>query len=110
MPFPMCSARLLYWTSLLFWTWALADQTVYLDRPLDPLDGPYVAEPYFNPATISANVGEQVHFVARFQDQRPHSRQVFSPLVGTHLIRGIYHLNGFSQNQVTLRPAFITKV
>ena len=48
---------LFIWTSIL----ASADQVVYLDRPNI---GP--TEPYFNPKSLNASVGEQIHFVARF--------------------------------------------
>lgn len=53
------------------YTICLADQIVYLDRiglPLKDAGGVLMAEPIFNPKYISANVGEQVHFVTRFTD------------------------------------------
>jgi len=65
------SQVILVWTSLLLWTSASAYLTVYLDRP-----GYYHAgngveimqEPYFNPKSINASIGEQIHFIARFKD------------------------------------------
>lgn len=50
---------------------ATADQIVYLDRqghPLADAQPALMAEPLFNPKSISAGVGEQVQFVARFKD------------------------------------------
>lgn len=44
----------------------MADQIVYLDR-LDASNGK-MWEPYFNPQEITANIGEQVHFVARLEN------------------------------------------
>jgi hypothetical protein len=44
----------------------MAEKTVYLDR-LDATEGK-MWDPYFNPHSIVADVGEQVHFVARLDD------------------------------------------
>lgn len=43
-----------------------AEKIVYLDR-LDASQGK-MWEPYFNPQSIVADVGEQVHFVSRLED------------------------------------------
>ena len=43
-----------------------AEKTVYLDR-LDASQGKMWG-PYFNPQSIMADVGEQVHFVSRLED------------------------------------------
>jgi hypothetical protein len=45
---------------------SMADKIVYLDR-LDASNGK-MWEPYFNPQEITANIGEQVHFVARLEN------------------------------------------
>jgi hypothetical protein len=50
------------WMSILF-AFSLADQIVYLERPNI---GP--AEPYFNPKVLNASVGEQIHFIANFDE------------------------------------------
>jgi len=44
----------------------LGDKVVYLDR-LDASDGK-MWEPYFNPQNITADIGEEVHFVARLEN------------------------------------------
>ena len=52
------------WLCLWIWTPVLmADKTVFLDRL-----GREMWEPYFNPKSIVADVGEQVNFVSRFDD------------------------------------------
>jgi hypothetical protein len=52
---------LLLLSTLLFWSASLADQIVYLERPnIGPI------EPYFDPKSITASVGEQIHFIANF--------------------------------------------
>lgn len=72
--------RFLPWT-IIFWTFSFADQIVYLDRPAS-VHGEVsaISEPVFNPNTLNAAVGEQVHFVARFGDQRPYNTAVLHPL------------------------------
>lgn len=40
----------------------VADQIVYLERP----SGGPTWEPFFNPKTVTANVGEKISFIARF--------------------------------------------
>jgi hypothetical protein len=60
--------QLFFWTSLLSCL-SFADQIVYLDRAADLPVGR--GEPVFDPQSVIANVGEQIHFVARFGDQRP---------------------------------------
>lgn len=48
-------------STLLSWSVSLADQIVSLERPnVGPI------EPYFDPKSINANVGEQIHFIANF--------------------------------------------
>src|SRR5271167_4319986 len=60
---------------LLFWILPFgctADQIVYLDRNSiveTAHSNIPMAEPAFNPKSLSASVGETVHFVARFADQ-----------------------------------------
>jgi len=49
-------------TFLLYFACSRADQTVFLDRPVLST----VWEPRFNPSVITASIGEQIHFVARF--------------------------------------------
>jgi len=44
----------------------MGDKIVYLDR-LDASSGK-MYEPYFNPQNITADIGEQVHFVARLEN------------------------------------------
>jgi len=44
----------------------MTDKIVYLDR-LDASNGA-MWEPYFNPQNIMADIGEQVHFVARLDN------------------------------------------
>ncbi len=45
-----------------------ADQIVYLDRFAQSAPSIIMAEPIFNPKTLSAKVGEKISFVARFRD------------------------------------------
>lgn len=52
---------LLVCTSLIAYT--AADQIVLLDRPT----GSTTWEPFFNPKTVNANVGELIHFVTNFE-------------------------------------------
>jgi hypothetical protein len=47
----------------LSWGYSLADKTVYLNRAV----GSSTWEPRFVPKTISADIGEKVHFVLRLQ-------------------------------------------
>ena len=61
--------KILLW-GVVFWERSFADQTVYLERPANP--AVYVPIPWFNPSTIRASVGENIHFVARFGNQRPY--------------------------------------
>src|SRR5579859_3140706 len=42
-------------------TLCIADQIVYLEHPSNSPGANLVAEPWFNPTNISANVGEQIH-------------------------------------------------
>lgn len=44
----------------------MGDKIVYLDRLNASNGGMY--EPYFNPQEITADIGEQVHFVARLEN------------------------------------------
>jgi len=44
----------------------MGDQIVYLDR-LNASNGT-MWEPYFNPQSITADIGEQIHFVARLEN------------------------------------------
>jgi hypothetical protein len=60
---------------------AAADQVVYLSRPA----GGRTWEPYFNPKTITANVGERVHFLALFE---PLPDLVFPQLAGVLTCQG----------------------
>lgn len=50
-----------------------ANHTVYLDRPADTITakgtGIVQKEPVFNPNQITANIGDTVEFVARFENQ-----------------------------------------
>lgn len=67
-------SQLLFWISLLKWGFSYADNVVYLERPTDSISftgGGHLPmkEPVFNPDTITVNVGENVHFVARFESQ-----------------------------------------
>jgi len=83
----------------------VADQIVYLDRPAD---SPNV-EPWFNPANISAKVGEQIHFIARFTSSRVYDPAV--TLVYTvFMTRVTRHLNGLLQSQRTKRRASTMEV
>jgi hypothetical protein len=55
-------------------TMTVADKVVYLERP--GYQSAYYAQPVFNPQTVNADVNEQIHFVARFGDQRPYHTSV----------------------------------
>jgi hypothetical protein len=59
---PKITCILLLSTLLLWNDICLADQIVRLERPNI---GP--AEPYFDPKSINASVGEQIHFIADFR-------------------------------------------
>lgn len=54
----------------IFVSFAIADQTVYLDRfGLRMADtGDIMFEPLFNPKIINASVGENITFLARLED------------------------------------------
>jgi hypothetical protein len=67
----------LYWAFILA-RFCFADQIVYLERPAHPPVNR--AEPAFNPKTLTANVAEQIHFVATFGDQRPYYPGVLIPI------------------------------
>lgn len=58
----MIFSRPLSWTFLLTWGVSVADQIVYLNRPSPGT----TAEPFFEPATVTADIGEQIHFIALF--------------------------------------------
>ena len=60
--------RLLVCAFLQTLTLALADKTVFLQRPGN--QAIFLAQPAFSPQVITADIGEQVHFVALFEDQR----------------------------------------
>ena len=64
------SLALLVWI-ILHWRCSYGEQVVYLDRGLVVArdGGSIMKEPVFSPSEINASIGEQVHFVARFQDQ-----------------------------------------
>jgi len=63
------------WTHIAcLWSLALVsmgDKVVYLDR-LGASNGT-MWEPYFNPDSLTADIGEQVHFVARFANIGAHN-------------------------------------
>ena len=65
--------KILLWTLLLNPTFSSADQVVYLDRPANAIlakGGNVVQkEPIFNPNKITADIGEKVQFIARFENQ-----------------------------------------
>src|SRR5579862_3731923 len=83
------------WTALLgslllFCPFLLADQIVYLDRPGAVTgDGYTLWEPYFNPKSLNASVGEVIQFVARFDNiqSRPRTAKsrLFTPLIASIL-------------------------
>src|SRR5208282_4545775 len=104
----MPPAKLLICIALLLWSYCFADQIVYLDRPSNP--NGVIAEPYFNPQSITVNVGEQLHFVARFNDQSAfrdvlhHSRRMLTPYSLIH------RLPGYLQSPITIHHVFITRV
>lgn len=59
------------------WTaWTTADQIVYLERPGT---GP-TWEPFFNPKTVNAVVGEKITFIARFSPLAQDSTTQVSPI------------------------------
>jgi hypothetical protein len=91
----------LIFSILLLHTSCIADHVVYLDRPANSQN----IEPWFNPNNIAANVGEQVHFIARFSNQRPYYAGV-KAVLDTLTIRVILHLNGPLRNQLMTRHAF----
>jgi hypothetical protein len=62
--FPSMPEKFIWLLSLL--SGLRADKIVYLDR-LDASQG-RMWEPYFNPQSIMADVGEQVHFISRLED------------------------------------------
>lgn len=45
---------------------------VYLNRPADSINNGALPmyEPVFSPKVVTADIGEQIHFVAQFADQR----------------------------------------
>jgi hypothetical protein len=56
-----------FWLCLYgFFLVSTGDKIVYLDR-LDASNGT-MWEPYFNPQNMTADIGEQVHFVARLEN------------------------------------------
>jgi hypothetical protein len=111
-PEPMFTQKYLFWLALwTFSTYSLADQIVYLSRPANqPVQ---LSEPVFNPNTLVANVGEKIHFVAQFGNQRP-----YYPAVSYHLMemltdmifRDGVPLSGPLRNLLTMSLAFITVV
>jgi len=52
---------------------SVADKTVYLQRTGQRIGNTtsYMAEPYFSPKSITADVGEKVHFLANFSALPP---------------------------------------
>ena len=58
----------LFLCQLLLGGLSLADQIVFLDRPANPTIP--LAEPFFNPKSVTAEIGEKIQFIARFGDQR----------------------------------------
>ena len=92
----------LFWISIVNWANA-ALQTVYIDRPSS--SGTW--EPYFDPSSINASVGDQVQFIARFgalPDVTLHSKQML-------MIRQTSCLLTLAlANLTSLRDALITKV
>jgi hypothetical protein len=104
------------WTALLgslllFCPFLLADQVVYLDRPgAVSGDGHTLWEPYFNPKSLNAAVGEVIQFVARFDNiqSRPLTAKsrLFTPLIASIL----RPTDGHSVNRNTAHLAFITVV
>ena len=63
----------------------IGDKIVYLDRPGHPYPNTtaFMTEPFFNPKTLEAEVGEQVHFVSRFNSFQslPYTRVSTSSLL-----------------------------
>ena len=63
----------------------IGDKIVYLDRPGHPYPNTtaFMTEPVFNPKTLVAEVGEQVHFVSRFNSFQslPYTRVSTSSLL-----------------------------
>lgn len=82
----------------------LADQVVRLDRP----SGSPTFEPYFNPKSVTADIGEIIHFEGFFG---PLSA-VLSPKVGynAHICRHFTHFCGLSRSPIILGHVYITKV
>jgi hypothetical protein len=77
----MAISALVFWPYLC-WVCALlslADTVVYLDRP-GPVNnlGDTLFEPYFNPKSVRATVGERIHFVARFRNIQNSLRTVIA--------------------------------
>lgn len=72
LPFRVSSIFWILWNYCLFTHQvAIADQIVYLNRSgnvLPPSGGSVVWEPFFFPKSINTSIGEQVHFVALFDD------------------------------------------
>ena len=69
---PMLLIQMLLWIALLDWRHSLADQTVFIERYANQGTPYAISEPVFNPDTLDAVVGEQIHFVARFESVRPY--------------------------------------
>lgn len=68
--------RLLLCQLLLNIAICLSDRIVYLDRPGIEM----MVEPTFNPKSITANIGEEIQFIARFGNQRLfHASDVIPP-------------------------------
>ena len=83
---------------LLFWMfsgfiYSRADHVVYLDRPGHANSvGHVIWEPYFNPKSLEANVGERIRFVARLANIESINVQWLLSLTLIHRI--FSHLNG----------------
>jgi hypothetical protein len=103
----------LFWTSLL-WICVLADKIVYLDRPGHYHSGgnTIMSEPFFNPNSISANIGEQIQFVAQFKDLTSLSGRNVLPSnpSADNDYRPSTPLTGLLQSLIILHRAFITEV
>jgi hypothetical protein len=72
--------------SLLVLAWGVyvtvADQIVYLERP----SGGPTWEPFFNPKTVNANIGEKISFIARFSPLiHDSTSEVFASDIPIHL-------------------------
>jgi hypothetical protein len=60
----------------------VADQIVYLERP----SGGPTWEPFFNPKTVNANIGEKISFIARFSPLiHDSTSEVFASNIPIHL-------------------------